>query len=191
MSMREDKAPREFRGPKKFIKKGLIIVLTGDGKGKSTSAFGTAFRSLGRGYKVAIVQFIKGNWKTGEERAFKKFKDQCQIWSMGKGFTWETKNFSDDVATAQNAWKKCSEFLHDEHHHLVIFDEINYVIKYNFLDLDTVIRELKKKPAFKHVILTGRDAHRELIHLADLVSEVKCVKHPFNQGILAQPGIEY
>ena len=191
MSRCMDKSPREFEGIKESVKKGLIIIHTGDGKGKSTAAFGTALRSLGRGYKVAIVQFIKGNWKTGEGEFFKKFKDQCQLHIMGEGFTWDTKNFEQDVATAQRAWDKCRELLHDDVHQLVIFDEINYVMAYNFLDVNTVVEELKKKPPFKHVILTGRDAPAELVALADLVTEMKCVKHPYTQGIKAQPGIDY
>lgn len=186
-----DKSPREFKGIKEFVKKGLIIIHTGDGKGKSTAAFGTALRALGRGYKVAIVQFIKGNWKTGEGEFFKKFEDQCQLHIMGDGFTWDTKNFEEDVKTAGRAWAKCKELLHDKEHQLVIFDEINYVMAYNFLDVQKVIKELKKKPALKHVILTGRDAPPELIDLADLVTEMKCIKHPYAKGIKAQPGIDY
>ncbi|MCA9405554.1 MAG: cob(I)yrinic acid a,c-diamide adenosyltransferase, partial [Candidatus Omnitrophica bacterium] len=123
--MNEDKAPREFEGIKESVKKGLIIVHTGDGKGKSTSAFGTAIRAMGRGYKVGIVQFIKGNWKTGEIEFFKKFPEQCDVFIMGDGFTWETQNFEQDKATANKAWDKCRELLHDEQYQLVIFDEIN------------------------------------------------------------------
>lgn len=169
----------------------MIIVNTGDGKGKSTAAFGTALRALGQGYKVAIVQFIKGNWKTGEGEFFKKFKDQCQLCIMGEGFTWDTKDFTQDVAAAQRAWDKCRELLHDDAHQLVIFDEINCALAYNFLDVNKVIKELKKKPSLKHVILTGRDAPKELIELADLVTEMKCIKHPYTKGIKAQPGIDY
>jgi len=191
MTNAQDKSPREFNEIKDTIKKGLIIVITGDGKGKSTSAFGTALRSLGRGYKVAIVQFIKGDWKTGEGEFFKKFPDQCTILSMGEGFTWETKNFQKDIAAAQKGWEKCKEFLHDKVYDLVIFDEINCVMDYNFLDSAQVVAELRKKPASKHVILTGRGAPGQIIEIADLVSEVKCVKHPYEQGIKAQPGIEY
>ncbi len=191
MSRCVDKSPREFEGIKEFVKKGLIIVNTGDGKGKSTAAFGTALRALGQGYKVAIVQFIKGNWKTGEAEFFKKFKDQCQLYIMGEGFTWDTKDFKQDVAAAQRAWDKCRELLHDDAHQLVIFDEINCAMVYNFLDVKKVVEELRKKPALKHVILTGRDAPEELIELADLVTEMKCIKHPYTQGIKAQPGIDY
>ena len=190
----QDNAPREMNPElerKTYTKKGLILVHTGDGKCKSTAAFGTAVRALGRGHKVAIVQFIKGNWKTGESKFFQKFGDQCQMCSMGEGFTWDTKNFDQDVATAKRAWEKCCALLHDDVHQLVIFDEINYVLHYNFLDTKTIIAELKKKPPMKHVILTGNQAPAELIAIADLVTEMKCIKHPYEVGIKAQPGIDY
>ena len=190
----QDNAPRELDSESKKkvnIKKGLILVHTGDGKGKSTAAFGTAVRALGRGYKVAIVQFIKGNWKTGEKMFFQKLNDQCQILTMGEGFTWDTKNYEQDVRAANRAWEQCCAFLHDDVHQLVIFDEINYILHYNFLDLQMVIAELKKKPHMKHVILTGNQAPAELIKIADLVTEMKCIKHPYQEGIKAQPGIDY
>ena len=186
-----DKAPRINLIPKKYQKKGLILVNTGDGKGKSTAAFGTAFRALGRGYKVAMVQFIKGKWKTGEVEAAKKFGKQFKIFVMGEGFTWETKNFEQDVKASRKAWEKCLELLFDDVHELVIFDEINYVMKYGFLDILEVVREIKKKPALKHVFLTGGGAPDEIIEIADLVTEMKCIKHPYQKGIIAQPGIEY
>lgn len=186
-----DKAPRDYSGIKEFKKKGLILVNTGDGKGKSTAAFGTALRALGRGYKVAMVQFIKGTWKTGETEAAKKFGDQFKIFTLGEGFTWDTKNFEQDLKTAQKAWEKCVELLHDKEHELVIFDEINYCMQYNFIDPEIVAAEIRKKPALKHVILTGGGAPQIIIDLADLVTEMKCIKHPYQQGIKAQPGIEY
>lgn len=169
----------------------MIIVHTGDGKGKSTAAFGTAVRAMGQGYKVAIVQFIKGSWKTGEAEFFRKFKDRCHLYAMGEGFTWDTKDFKRDAAAAQRAWEKCQKLLHDNAHQLVIFDEINCAMAYNFLDVKKVVAELKKKPSLKHVILTGRGAPKELIDLADLVTEMKCIKHPYSKGIKAQPGIDY
>ncbi len=187
----EDKAPRGHKTSGEYQKKGLILVNTGDGKGKSTAAFGTAVRALGRGYKVAMVQFIKGKWKTGEEKSFKLFGDQFKHFVMGEGFTWDTQNFEQDVKTARSAWEKCKELLHDEEHQLVIFDEINYVMKYNFLPAAEIAAELKKKPALKHVFLTGGGAPEEIVELADLVTEMKCVKHPYHKGIKAQPGIEY
>ncbi|MCB9757985.1 MAG: cob(I)yrinic acid a,c-diamide adenosyltransferase [Candidatus Omnitrophica bacterium] len=186
-----DQAPRIHQALKKTVKKGLIIVYTGNGKGKSTAAFGTAIRAIGTGYKVAIVQFIKGPWKTGEVKFFKSLKEQCQVFQMGDGFTWNTKDFDQDVKTAQRAWKKCCELLQDKEHQLVIFDEINYAIDYNFLDVEEVIAQLKKKPPLKHVILTGNKAASQLIDLADLVTEMKCLKHPYDSGIMAQAAIEY
>ncbi len=189
---RQDKAPRDHKVTGAFQKKGLILVNTGDGKGKSTAAFGTAMRAIGRGYKVAMVQFIKGKWKTGEDAAAQKFfKDRFKIFSMGGGFTWETRSFKKDAAAARKAWQKCLEILHDREHGLVIFDEINYVMKYNFLDASEVARELRAKPPLKHVFLTGGGAPEEICELADLITEMKCVKHPYHQGIKAQPGIEY
>lgn len=186
-----DKAPRSHQGVKEFKKKGLTLVHTGGGKGKTTAAFGTALRSLGRGYQVAMVQFIKGKWRTGEVEAAKIFGDRFKIFTIGDGFTWDTQNFEQDVRTARRAWEKCKELLHDREHQLVILDEINYVMKYNFLDPAEVITELKQRPPDKHVILTGRGAAREIIEIADLVTEMKCIKHPYKQGIKAQPGIEY
>lgn len=191
MSKKIDKAPRTHRQIKEFKKQGLILVNTGDGKGKSTAAFGTALRAVGRGYKVVVVQFIKGKWKTGEEAAAKMLGDKFKIIPMGDGFTWDTQNFKQDVASAKRAWAKCKEFLHDKEHQVVIFDEINYVMKYNFLDPKVIVAELKKKPFLKHVILTGGGAPQEIIDLADLVTEMKCIKHPYQKGIKAQPGIEY
>jgi len=186
-----DKAPREHKDIKKAIRKGLVIVHTGGGKGKSTAAFGTAIRAMGRGKKVAIVQFIKGKWKTGEAEFFAKFPDLCQMHAIGDGFTWNTQDFDQDVKTAQKAWEKCKEVLHDDEHFLVIFDEINYVMKFNFLEVDVIIKELKKKPPLKHVILTGGGVPKEIIDCADLVTEMQNIKHPYKQGIKAQPGIDY
>jgi cob(I)alamin adenosyltransferase len=186
-----DKAPRKHKEIKGFVKKGLILVNTGNGKGKSTAAFGTAVRAMGTGYKVAIVQFIKGKWKTGEVKFLNSLKGKCQVFVIGDGFTWDTKNFAQDVQTAQRAWEKCCEVLHDQKHQLVIFDEINYAIQYNFLSVHDVVTELKRKPPMKHVFLTGGGAKPEIIEIADLVTEMKCIKHPYEQGIKAQPGIEY
>ncbi len=191
MVLKLDKAPRTHKDIKESVRKGLIMVHTGKGKGKSTAAFGTAVRAIGRGKKVGIVQFIKGRWKTGEVEFLKKFPDQCTIFSLGQGFTWITQNFEEDVQMAQKAWKQCCDMLDDEQYFLVIFDEINYVMKYNFLDVKEVVAKLKNKPPLKHVILTGNGAPEELIEVADLVTEMKCIKHPYQQGIKAQPGIEY
>lgn len=186
-----DRAPRDHKTKGDYQKKGLILVNTGGGKGKTTAAFGTALRALGRGWRVGMVQFIKGKWKTGEVEAAKKFGDQFEIFTIGDGFTWDTQNFEQDVKTAETAWEKCKELLHDKEHQLVIFDELNYVLKYNFLPAEKVAAELRKKPPLKHVILTGNGAPEEIIELADLVTEMKPIKHPYEKGIKAQPGIEY
>ncbi len=188
-AVKKDLAPREHRLPRNTVKKGLILVNTGDGKGKSTAAFGTAMRAAGSGMKVAVVQFIKGKWKTGEENSAKKLG--IQFIPMGEGFTWDTQSFERDVAAAKKAWACCCELLHDRKHGLVIFDEINYCLKYNFLDVGEVLKELRTKPPLKHVFLTGGGAPPELIEAADLVTEMKCIKHPFHRGILAQQGIEF
>ena len=191
-AVRKDKAPRGHVTKKsQHIKKGLILVNTGNGKGKSTAAFGTALRALGRGYKVSVVQFIKGKWHTGEEMAVKFFGGNFKIFPMGEGFTWNTQDFARDVATARKTWEKCVEVLNDKEHQLVVFDEINYCLKYNFIDAAEVVKELRKKPPMKHVFLTGGGAPAEIIEIADLVTEMKCIKHPYEQGILAQAGIEY
>ena len=188
--MKKDNAPRDHVTPKlKRIKKGLILVNTGGGKGKSTAAFGTAMRAAGCGIKVAIVQFIKGKWKTGEEKSAQKLG--IKFIPMGEGFTWDTQNFKRDVRTAQKAWARCRELLQDQEHQLVIFDEINYCLKYNFLDPKEIVQALKAKPPMKHVFLTGGGAPPEIIEIADLVTEMKCIKHPYQQGILAQKGIEF
>ena len=191
MSKLTDKAPRDHKTQGDYQKKGLILVNTGSGKGKTTAAFGTALRALGRGWRVGMVQFIKGKWKTGEVEAAKKFGDQFEIFTIGDGFTWDTQNFEQDVKTARQAWEKCKELLHDQDHQLVIFDEINYVMKYNFLDASEIAAELEKKPPLKHVILTGNGVPQSIIDLADLVTEMKVIKHPYEKGIKAQPGIEY
>ena len=189
--MNTDKAPRDHKTAGDPKKVGLILVNTGDGKGKSTAAFGTALRAIGRGYKVAMVQFIKGKWKTGEVEAAKIFGDQFKVFTIGDGFTWDTQNFEQDVKTAQKAWDKCLEVLNDTEHQVVIFDEINYVMKYNFLNPAEIVKALQAKPPLKHVILTGGGAPNEIVELADLVTEMKCIKHPYHKGIKAQPGIEY
>lgn len=191
MARLADKSPRKHRVTGEYKKKGLILVNTGDGKGKSTAAFGTALRALGRGYKVAVVQFIKGQWKTGETEAAKYFGDRLKFFPMGEGFTWDTQDFERDKKKAAEAWEKCVALLHDKEHQVVIFDEINYCMKYNFLDPLKVEEKLRRKPPLKHVILTGGGAPQNIIDLADLVTEMKCIKHPYAQGIKAQPGIEY
>ena len=191
MNVTEDKAPRQHEDIKQAIRKGLLIVNTGDGKGKTTAALGIAFRALGRNYKIAMVQFIKGKWKPGEVKAAEIFADKMVVYPMGDGFTWKTQNLAQDIASARKAWEKCKEILADPQYNVVIFDELNYVMKYNFLPVSEVIEGLKLKPPLTHVIITGRSAPQQLIDIADLVTEMRCVKHPYQQGIKAQPGIEY
>ncbi len=188
--MLKDKAPRSHKMPKRQPDKGLLIVYTGDGKGKTTAAMGTALRALGYGMKVAVVQFIKGSWPSGEERALKKMKNCC-FHKMGEGFTWDTKDFERDKLKAEVGWKLAQKYIQDVKTNLVVLDEINCCLEYGFLNLKDVLAVLSKKPHMKHVLLTGRGAPKKLIQVADLVTEMKCVKHPYDQGIWAQKGIDY
>jgi cob(I)alamin adenosyltransferase len=174
------------------LEKGLIIVNTGDGKGKTTAALGMVLRSLGHGYKVAIVQFIKGAWNPGEKAVFERWGDQITFLAMGEGFTWETQDRDRDIANAETAWTTALTFIQNPEIKLVLLDEINVAIKLGYLEIEQVIAGLAQKPLDSHVILTGRGAPPELIDHADLVTEMKLVKHPFReQGVKAQPGIEF
>jgi cob(I)alamin adenosyltransferase len=172
-------------------RKGLIIVHTGNGKGKTTAALGTAFRALGYGWRVLMVQFIKGNWHYGELDAAKRFEGLFEIRPMGEGFTWDTKNPERDREKAHEAWEFGKSEALSGKWDLVIFDEINYVITYNYLEVEKVVDFLKNKPRELHVILTGRDAHEKIVEAADLVTEMREIKHPFKKGIKAQKGIEF
>lgn len=172
-------------------RKGLIIVHTGHGKGKTTAALGTAFRALGYGWRVLMVQFIKGNWHYGELDAAKRFDGLLEIRPMGEGFTWDTKNPERDREKAHAAWEFGKEEALSGKWDLVIFDEINYVITYNYLEVEKVVDFLKTKPKELHVILTGRDAHEKIVDAADMVTEMREIKHPFKKGIKAQKGIEF
>ena len=176
--------------PKVRKAKGLIIVHTGNGKGKTTAAMGTALRAVGAGMKVCMIQFIKGAWKYGEMDAVKRLGD-FEILPMGKGFTWDTKNPEEDRRTALVAWEECKRRALSGDYQLVIFDEINYVIDYGFIPAADVVAFLKAKPEMLHLILTGRNAHPDVVEVADLVTEMKEIKHPFKQGIVAQRGIEF
>jgi cob(I)alamin adenosyltransferase len=171
--------------------KGLIMVHTGTGKGKTTAALGTAFRALGYGWKILMIQFIKGNWHYGELDAAKKFGDQLQILPMGEGFTWDTKNPERDRQKAHEAWEFGVKEALSGKYRMVIFDEINYVIHYQYLEVEKVVDFLKAKPPTLHVFLTGRDADEKIIEIADLVTEMREIKHPFKKGIKAQKGIEF
>jgi cob(I)alamin adenosyltransferase len=180
-----DEKPRRER-------KNLVILHTGNGKGKTTAALGTAFRAMGHGWRVCMVQFIKGKWKPGEVRMAAKVADgQFEVIPMGEGFTWESENLEKDKATAQRAWVIAKEKLLSGDFQLVILDEITYTVTYKFLDLDDILDTIRQRPSHVNVIMTGRGAHPSMVELADLVSEVHEVKHPYRQGILAQVGIEY
>ena len=187
----EDRAPRAHHDVTEAKRKGLIIVYTGDGKGNTTAVLGLAFRALGRRYRVAVGQFIKGKWKTGEHAFAKELAGRVDFFPMGDGFTWITQNYEQDVASARRAWAKCLELLLDERYQIVIFDELSYVIKYNFLSVEEVLDGLKRKPSRTHVVITGRDAPAALIAVADLVTEMREIKHPYQMGIKAQPGVDY
>ncbi len=189
-STAEDRAPRKFDGPRAAVRKGLVMIYTGDGKGKTTAALGLTFRALGRNHRVAIVQFIKGKWKTGEATFAKELAGRLDFFSMGDGFTWITQNYAEDVASARRAWAKCLELLTDPQYQIVIFDELSYVIKYNFLSVGEVLDGLTRKPPQTHVVITGRDAPPELIEVADLVTEMREIKHYYQQGVEARRGFE-
>ncbi|MBA4010659.1 MAG: cob(I)yrinic acid a,c-diamide adenosyltransferase [Phenylobacterium sp.] len=170
---------------------GLLLVHTGDGKGKSTAAFGMVARALGWNQKVGIVQYIKGKWITGERQFFKRFPDSVRYEVMGEGFTWDTQDRARDIAAAQAAWATSLEMLNDPELDLVILDELNIALRYDYLDVDQVVADLMVRPRDKHVVITGRNAKPELLAIADLVTEMTLVKHPFEQGIKAQRGIDF
>jgi cob(I)alamin adenosyltransferase len=175
----------------KNIEKGLLIVHTGAGKGKSTAAFGLALRMLGRGHRVGVVQFIKGGWHTAERHALAKFGDQLSWHTMGEGFTWETQDRARDVTAAEQAWSKACELMADPSFALVILDELNIALRYDYLDLVAIVAALIARRSGLHVVVTGRNAKPELIAAADLVTEMTLVKHHFAAGVKAQPGIEF
>ena len=175
----------------KTIEKGLIIVHTGKGKGKSTAAMGLAMRAIGHGMKVGIVQFVKGVWETGERDVLDAFPDLVTIKAMGEGFTWETQDRSRDIKAAETAWATAKEMIADETYKMVILDELNIVLRYDYIPLGDVIETLKVKRPDLHVIVTGRNAKEDLIEIADLVTEMTMVKHPFRDGVKAQAGIEF
>jgi cob(I)alamin adenosyltransferase len=189
--MRRKKAVRDKIIATKTVEKGLLIVHTGKGKGKSTAAFGLVFRSLGNGMKVGVVQFVKGKWQTGERAALEKFGEQVTLHTMGEGFTWETQDRARDIAAARAAWEKAKALIGDAEHDLVVLDELNIVLRYDYLDTAEVVAALAVRPLMKHVVVTGRNAKEELIEAADLVTEMEQVKHPFRSGVKAQRGIEF
>ena len=175
----------------KRLEKGLLIVHTGTGKGKSTAAFGLALRMLGRGKRVGVVQFIKGAWHSAERDALTTFGDQVSWHTMGEGFTWETQDLARDIAAATRAWAKAQELMADPSFGLVILDELNIALRYDYLDLAAVLAALAARRPDLHVVVTGRNAKQALIDVADLVTEMTLVKHHFAAGVKAQPGIEF
>jgi len=189
--MAKKKAARDKILATKTIEKGLLIVHTGKGKGKSTAAMGLAVRAIGHGMKVGIVQFVKGVWETGERDVLEKFPDLVTIKAMGEGFSWDTQDRQRDIAAAEAAWQTSKEMIADPAYRLVILDELNIPLRYGNLDIDDVVDTLTNKPEDLHVVVTGRNAKDELIEAADLVTEMTQVKHPFRSGVKAQKGIEF
>lgn len=190
--MRKKKAARDKIMATKTIEKGLTIVHTGKGKGKSTAGFGMVFRSLGHGHRVGVVQFVKGRLDTGETQALERFADLVTVKRMGEGFTWETQDRQRDIAAAQEAWDAAKEMITSGDYRMVLCDELNIVLRYDYLDIVEVVAFLKdEKPEDVHVVITGRNAKDELIEVADLVTEMEQVKHPFRSGVKPQAGVEY
>lgn len=185
------KAERDALMAQKREGQGLLMVHTGDGKGKSTAAFGTMARALGWGYRVGVVQYIKGKWVTGERQFFAKFPDQIRYAVMGEGFTWDVADRERDIAAAQAAWAVSLEMIADPSLHLVVLDELNIALRYDYLDVAEVVRGLLARPADKHVCVTGRNAKPELLAIADLITEFVAVRHPFEQGFKAQRGLDF
>ncbi len=170
--------------------KGLLIVHTGKGKGKTTAAMGLVLRALGRGSRVAVVQFIKGQWETGEKMALARF-EACRFYTLGEGFTWETQDKQRDIKAVRNAWQRARTLIEDGSCDLLLLDEINIALRYDYLSLDEVLEVLANKPAALHIVLTGRNAPQGLIDASDLTTEMTEIKHPFRAGIRAQEGIEF
>lgn len=189
--MRKIKVARDKIIATKTQEKGLVIVHTGKGKGKSTAAFGMVFRSIGHGMKVGVVQFVKGAWETGERSLLEKFPDQVTISAMGEGFTWETQDRVRDIEMARDAWQQAKAMIMDDSYDMVLCDELNIVLRYDYLPVQEVIDVLKSKPEMTHVVITGRNAKEELIEMADLVTEMEMIKHPFRSGVKAQKGVEF
>lgn len=189
--MQRKKSARDKMLAKKTLTKGLIMVHTGRGKGKTTAAMGLAIRAMGNDMRTGIVQFIKGAWKTGEKKILESFPDVCTIKVMGEGFTWETQDRDRDIHMAQNAWEEAKKMILSGDYALVILDEINIVLRYEYVDIADVLETLQQKPHMVHVVLTGRNAKTEIMDIADLVTEMTMKKHHFHNNVKAQLGIEY
>lgn len=193
MKMAKKKAARDKIMATKTDEKGLIVIHTGKGKGKSSAAFGMIFRHIAHDMQCAVVQFIKGGMSTGErDLILGKFSDICSFHTMGEGFTWETQDRDRDTEMAQAAWEKAKELIRDESNKMVLLDEINIALRYDYIDVNEVVEFLvEEKPAMTHVVMTGRNAKDDLIEVADLVTEMELVKHPFRSGVKAQIGVEF
>jgi cob(I)alamin adenosyltransferase len=189
--MAKKKASRDKLMARKTGSRGVMIVHTGAGKGKSTAAFGMAMRCVGHGMKVGIVQFIKGAWDTAERRVLEGFGEKVTFRAMGEGFTWETQDRARDMAAAARAWELAAAMLADPEYKMVILDEINVALRYEYLDLETVLAAVKARPEGQHAVLTGRNALPPVVEAADLVTEMTMVKHPFRDGVKAQAGVEF
>ncbi len=189
--MKKVQAARERMQARRTLERGLLIVHTGNGKGKSSSAFGMAIRSLGWGMKVGIVQYVKGAWETGEKNFFRANPDLLTFEVMGEGFTWDTQDRARDIEAARAAWERSKELILDPAYDFIILDELNIVLRQDTLPIDEIVAFLKDRPLTKHVCITGRSAKPELITIADLVTEFEEVKHPFKAGFKAQKGVEY
>lgn len=192
LKMQRRQEVQQQRIAERNVEKGLVIINTGNGKGKTTAALGMVLRSLGHGYRVAIVQFIKGAWEPAEKAVLERFGDQLTFHAMGEGFTWDTQDRDRDTQTAQTAWETALSYIRNPEYNTILLDEVNIALKHGFLAVDQVLDGLATKPEMTHVILTGRGAPQALIDRADLVTEMTLVKHPFReQGVKAQPGIEF
>ncbi len=189
--MANRKAVQDAEVAEKTLEKGLLMVHTGPGKGKSTAAFGLALRMLGNNRRVGIVQFIKGAWSTGEQPAFAAFGDRVVWHTMGEGFTWETQDRQRDIAKAREAWAVAAELLSDPEIGLVVLDELNIALKYGYLELAPVLADIESRPLLQHVVVTGRGAPDGLIEAADTVTEMGLIKHAFKAGVKAQKGVEF
>jgi cob(I)alamin adenosyltransferase len=189
--MKKRKAFQDRLVASKSVEKGLLMVHTGPGKGKSTAAFGLILRTAGHGLRVGLVQFIKGAWSTGEQFALERFEDLIDHRIMGEGFTWETQDRARDIAAAQRAWEAAKAMMADERYHLIVLDELNVVLRYDYLPVQEVVDTLKARRPGLHVLVTGRNAPPALIEAADLVTEMRPLKHHFDAGVKAQVGIEF
>lgn len=189
--MAKKKAARNKILATKTKEKGLLVVHTGKGKGKTTAAMGLAMRAIGNGMKVGIVQFVKGVWNTGEREVLKTFPELCVMKAMGEGFTWDTQDRQRDIAAARKAWAAAQAMMADESFRMVVLDELNIVLRYDYLDLDTVVAALRDRRPGLHVVVTGRNAKEPLLEIADLVTEMTEIRHHFRAGVKAQTGIEY